>query len=189
MGIIRSSKAHVDLSTETLLQKAQERQEGVLSASGAFAVTTGKRTGRSPKDRFIVKDALTEKTIDWGEINQAVTREVFDALWARTVQYLTDKEIFISHLQVGADPQESLLVEVITETAWHNLFAQNLFIRLGESFAEDEPHWTILSAPTLPTDPQVDGVNSDAALMIHFTERKVDKLTMINSNQILMKRN
>lgn len=115
-------------STETLIQYALAHNEGVLSHNGALTVTTGSRTGRSPKDRFVVKEANTENTVDWGVVNQPVSKEVFDALWDRVEKYLSDKKTFVSNLQVGADDQLCLPVKVITETAWQNLFAQHLFI-------------------------------------------------------------
>lgn len=174
MQEIQSSNVHIDLDSDALLQHALERNEGVLSATGALSVTTGKRTGRSPKDRFIVKDDLSANTVDWGEVNQPTTPETFDALWKRAVAYLNDKEVFISHLRVGADKKDFLPVEVITETAWHNLFAHHLFIEPESSdFAEGKPQWTILSVPNLKTDPKRDGTNSDGAVMIDLSKRKV----------------
>src|SRR4051794_28745374 len=95
-------------STEELLKKAIARNEGQVASNGAFNVSTGKRTGRSPKDRFIVKESSTQNDIDWGKINQPIAEENFDALWQKADQYIQTKEHFISHLQVGADPAYSL---------------------------------------------------------------------------------
>lgn len=173
MRIDQFSNVHLNLDSNTLLQCALQRKEGVLSASGALSVTTGKRTGRSPEDRFIVKDSMTAKTVDWGDINQPISSAVFNALWDRAVDYLSDKEVFISHLQIGADENDFLSVEVITETAWHNLFAQHLFIKPDHNLEENSPEWTILSAPNLTTDPKRDGTNSDGAVMINLSDRKV----------------
>lgn len=173
MSVIQSPTIHADLSSDALLQHALENKEGVLSATGAFSTTTGKRTGRSPKDRFIVKDAMTSDTVDWGEVNQPISPEKFNALWDRTVKYLSDKPAYISHLRVGADEKDFLPVEVITETAWHNLFAHHLFIEPEGDYAEGNPHWTILSAPNMTTDPARDGTSSDGAVMINFIDRKI----------------
>ena len=173
MNVIQSSKVHNDLSTEELLKHALGNKEGVLSASGALSTVTGKRTGRSPKDRFIVKDEITADTVDWGEVNQPISVDAFNALWKRSVNYLSDKSAYISHLRVGADEKDFLPVEVITETAWHNLFAHHLFIKPKGDYADGRPHWTILSTPNLKTDPAKDGTNSDGAVMINFSERKV----------------
>ncbi len=171
---LSSSKNFIDLSTNELIKFAVGRKEGVIAANGALSVTTGKRTGRSPKDKFIVREPNTEKDIDWGPINQALSEERFHALWQRAESYTKEIDLFISNLQVGADSNSYLPVKVITEYAWHNLFARQLFIR-PENFhgKGDKPEWTILSLPGLKTDPQREGVNSDATLVIHLTERKV----------------
>lgn len=171
---ITSNKTYTDLSIAELADMAVQRQEGVLAANKALTVTTGKRTGRSPKDRFIVQDAETLNTVDWGTINQPFPAGSFQNLWQRAEQYLDDKDKFISHLQVGADPVHYLPVTVITEYAWHNLFACQLFIRRPDFHGDgSKPAWTILSAPGLITEPARDGVNSDAALIINLTERKI----------------
>jgi phosphoenolpyruvate carboxykinase (ATP) len=165
--------AHVQLSAEELIDIALKNKEGVLAANNALSVKTGKRTGRSPKDKFIVKDSLTADTVAWGVINQPISSEKFDALWERAAAYLTDKEVFISHLKVGADEKLGLPVTVITEFAWHNLFTKQLFIREQMPDPNNDRTWTILNAATLTTDPTRDGVNSDGTLMVNFTERKV----------------
>lgn len=159
-------------STETLIQYALAHNEGVLSHNGALTVTTGSRTGRSPKDRFVVKEANTENTVDWGVVNQPVSKEVFDALWDRVEKYLSDKKTFVSNLQVGADDQLCLPVKVITETAWQNLFAQHLFIHPTKKH-DDKKSWTLMSAQNFVTEPARDGTNSDATVMINLHERKV----------------
>jgi phosphoenolpyruvate carboxykinase (ATP) len=169
-----SSKIFVDLSIEELINYAIERKEGVIAANGALSVSTGKRTGRSPKDKFIVAESNSEKNIDWDTINQAFSEDRFHALWQRAERYSKEVELFISNLQVGADPIYYLPVKVITEYAWHNLFARQLFIRPDDFYGKvSKSEWTILSLPGLKTDPQRDGVNSDATLVIHLTERKI----------------
>lgn len=173
MSKILSSNVHYDLDTDALLQFALSRKEGVLSTTGAFSVTTGKRTGRSPKDRFIVKDDLTADTVAWGKVNVPIDPAIFDALWERTREYLSDKELFVSHLRVGADERDYLPVEVITETAWHNLFAHHLFIKPDGDYTNGKPVWTVMSAPGLKTDPKRDGTNSDGVVMINLSKRKV----------------
>ena len=169
-----SPRVFVDLSLEELIDYAIERKEGILAANGALSVATGKRTGRSPKDKFIVAEPKSEKNIDWDSVNQALSEDRFHALWQRAERYAKSVSLFISNLQVGADPHHYLPVKVITEYAWHNLFARQLFIRPKDFYGKiSKPEWTILSVPGLKTDPQRDGVNSDATLVIHLTERKV----------------
>ncbi len=162
---------HTDLTLSQLIEYAVKRGEGRIASNGAFTVETGKRTGRSTKDRFIVKDVTTEKTVDWGAINQPCSQLQFEALWDRASAQLKTRDSFVSHLHVGANNEYALPVKVITEYAWHNAFCHCLFIRS----ALKTPHaeWTILSVPSLNTDPARDGVNGDAALILNFTERKI----------------
>jgi phosphoenolpyruvate carboxykinase (ATP) len=170
-----SQKVYINLSASDLVNMALDRKEGVLAANKALNVTTGPRTGRSPKDRFIVKDETTTKTVDWNTINQEISPEKFTALWRRAEDYLQQKECcFVSYLQVGADEKYTLNVKVTTELAWHNLFTRDLFIRPEKPATTDQPgQWSILCAPGFKTDPARDGVNSDAAVILNFTERKI----------------
>ena len=165
---------HVDLTAGDLLDKALQRSEGTLSAKGVLTVHTGKRTGRSPKDRFIVQDKQTQSSVDWGSVNQPIKPAVFERLWAKTEAYLDEQgETFVSHLRVGADPSYFLPVKVRTEWAWHNLFARNMFINPEADYAEGKDSWQILSAPGLITDPKVDGTHGDGTVMIDLYQRRV----------------
>lgn len=168
-------KIYTNLSVEEWVNTALERNEGVLAANGALTVTTGARTGRSPKDRFIVKDHLTASTVDWNAINQPVTSEIFSALWEKVSLYLQQQECaYVSYLKAGAEEAFSITVKVVTELAWHNLFTRNLFIRPEPSITTDQPgQWTILCVPSFQAIPERDGVNSDAAVMLSFSERKI----------------
>lgn len=169
---ITNGKCHTNLSTEELVAIALARKEGVLASNNAFSVTTGVRTGRSPKDRFIVRDDITEKSVDWNTINQPIAPAAFDALWERATDYLSQQDTyFVSDLSVGADPDFALPVKVITELAWQNLFAQNLFIR--SAIHNPAKQWTVLSVPGLSTNPALESVNSDAAVIINFSKRCV----------------
>lgn len=161
-----------NLSAEALIKHAVNRGEGELSTNGALSVTTGNRTGRSPKDRFIVKDSVTEHSIDWGVINQPIDSKKFDELWVRANHYLRDKTVFVSDFRVGASKKYGVPVTVITEYAWHHLFCQNMFIREKNENTQQAP-WTLLSLPELNTDPARDGVNSDVSVLLNFTERKI----------------
>ncbi len=167
---ISTQKAHINLSASQLIDMALARKEGELASNQALVVTTGPRTGRSPKDRFIVKDAVTEKTVDWNTINQSLSPEKFDALWQRATEHLEQKnEFFISDFTVGAEDEFARPVKVISELAWHMLFVHNLFIRTQKN--DPAKQWTILSVPSLKTDPARDGVNSDAAVILNFSKR------------------
>ncbi len=163
---------HINLSTAALVERALAKKEGVLTEKGALKVETGKRTGRSPKDRFIVKDEITENTVDWNERNQPFDSACFQALWQKAQAHLQDKELFVSHLAVGEDKRYQLPVTVITEKAWHALFTRHLFIRTLH--AEYDPQgWLLLNASSLLLAGEKEGVHSEAALIINFTERKI----------------
>ena len=162
-----------DLSPAQLVEQGIARGEGQLADTGAFVVTTGKRTGRSPKDRFIVKDATTADSVDWGAVNQPFDPAKFDALWQRVEQYLAGKDKFVVHVHVGAHEEFYQPVKAHTETAWQSLFARNMFIRPETYNPRNKPEWTIINVPSFVCDPARDGTNSDAVVITHFGQRKV----------------
>jgi phosphoenolpyruvate carboxykinase (ATP) len=169
----RCTTVHLQLSSNELIAMALARNEGIIGNNGALRVSTGKRTARSPHDRFIVRDPGTESTVDWGDINQAISPNAFERLWKKAVTHIQQREAFVSQLQVGACAQHHQQVQVISERAWHNLFAHNLFIEnLSQAFDESKA-WTLLSVPNFKTLPHQDEVNSDAALILNFEKRYV----------------
>src|SRR5579883_3303246 len=169
------SKANINLTIEELVDIALARGEGELASNEALVVKTGARTGRSPKDRFIVRDNATESQVDWNNINQPISPEAFESLWQKSLHYLESLDThFVSYLKVGAHDSLGVPVKVMTELAWHNLFANVLFIRPEKPTVANEPdQWTILSAPGFKTDPARDGVNSDAAVILNFSKPRV----------------
>ena len=162
-----------NLPTSQLIELAIQNREGRLSNNGALVVETGKRTGRSPKDRFIVQEPSTADAIDWGVVNQPFDPDGFEALWNRVNHYLSDKNKFVSDLHVGADPELYIPVRVTTQYAWHNLFARTMFIRTDSYNPRDKQVWQIVSAPEFVCEPERDGSNSDGAVIINFGQRKV----------------
>ncbi len=173
-SISRPATHHIDISSQALLEHALARREGVQAKTGALVVETGSRTGRSPKDRFIVRDETTAHTVDWGQVNQPIDPAVFELLWNKVDHYLQARdERFTSHLQVGADATQGLPVTVVTELAWHNLFAQHLFITPPAEQQSSNPGWVIHSAPGFYADPVIDGTTSEGAVMINFTSRRI----------------
>jgi phosphoenolpyruvate carboxykinase (ATP) len=160
-----------NLSSDELIAQALKQGEGELLSNGAINVTTGKRTGRSPNDRFIVRDHVTEKTVDWNKINQPISPEKFNALWKRAEDYLSTKKKHEGHYAVGAESRYQIRVKVITELAWHLLFCHIMFLREISNTEADE--WTLMNAAKFATDPERDGVNGDAAVILNFSEKKI----------------
>lgn len=152
-----ASAVYENLTTDELVNKAIERKEGVLASTGALAADTGKFTGRSPKDKFLVKDETTENSAWWGTVNQPYSPEKFDALLGKVLNHLQGKEIFARHSMACADARYRLHIQVVTESAYQNLFAKHLFLRPDAAEISSAPtEWLIIAAPTFMADPAVD---------------------------------
>ena len=167
------SKIFENLSVDELISESLQRGEGEIAANGALLVKTGKRTGRSQLDRFIVIDASTKDSVDWGEVNRPFESEAFDKLWSKVETYLESKDSFVSSLHVGEHSEHYVPVNIRTEWAWHNLFGKQMFIRPTEFNPNNKEAWQILSAPEFVCDPEADKTNSDGVVILNFTSRKV----------------
>ena len=161
------------LNNEKLIAHAVKNNEGIIASNGAFATSTGTRTGRSPNDRFIVDEPTTSSLIDWGEINKPFSSEKFDLLWDKVDNYLSNRNRYISHLHVGSHQEHYLPIKVTTETAWHGLFARLIFIVPNEYNPSKKEEWEILSASNYECIPEEDGTNSEACVIINFEKRRV----------------
>ncbi|MCX7993796.1 MAG: phosphoenolpyruvate carboxykinase (ATP) [Fimbriimonadales bacterium] len=163
-----------NLSVASLVEQAIVRGEAQLASNGALVAGTGQYTGRSPKDKFVVRRPEYESLIDWGAVNQPMTPEVFDKLLLRVSAYLANRPLYVQDCFAGADPRYRLCVRVITEQAWHNLFAKQLFIRpTREELDNFRPNFTVLHAPGFKTDPAVDATRSEVVVALDFTRRIV----------------
>jgi phosphoenolpyruvate carboxykinase (ATP) len=168
-----SVTTYTNLSADELIQQALLRNEGKLSHTGALITETGARTGRSPADRFIVDEPSTSDSIDWGSVNRPFDVDKFDALWDRVDEYLSEVDNFVGHYHVGQDSDHYLAVNVRTQTAWHSLFAHNMFIRTNDFNPKGKEAWTIAHAANFECVPERDGTNSEAIVCINFGQRKI----------------
>jgi phosphoenolpyruvate carboxykinase (ATP) len=173
-GIEGPAEVHLNLSAPELVEHSVRRGEGTLASTGALVTTTGDRTGRSPKDRFLVAHGDSKAKIDWGQTNQPFEPEHFDALFDRVRDHLKGRELFVVDGFVGADPKNKIRLRVIAELAWHALFARQLFRRLDpdERF-EGEPDFVLVSAPTFQAVPNRDATNSEAFVGLDLDRKQV----------------
>lgn len=171
--LLAHKQIHTNLSVAELIEKALAHQEGKLTSTGAISATTGKYTGRSPNDKFIVRDETTENVVDWGPVNQPIDEATFDKLLEKVVAYLKEKEeIYLFKGFAGADEKYRLPVQVINEFAWHNLFAHQMFIRPTAKELEDhQAEFTVISAPRFKADPAVDGTRSETFILVSFKKK------------------
>ena len=173
-GINNVGTIYHNLSTPRLYEEAIRRREGRLAHLGPLVVRTGQHTGRSPNDKFIVRDSVSEDKVWWGEVNKEISQEKFDGLYRRMLAYLQGRDLFVQDLYAGAEPAYRLNVRVINETAWHNLFARTMFIRpRHEDLAEFEPGFIVIHAPNFHAIPEIDGTRSEVFVVIDFAKRLV----------------
>ena len=169
LGLAPRHDIHHNLPAPALVEHAIRREEGVLVRSGALATRTGARTGRSPDAKFLVDTPEVHADIWWGDVNRPMPPETFERFRRKVVEYLSDRELYVFDGFAGADPEYRLPVRVVTETAWHNLFAHQLFLRPGRAeLAGHEAEFTILHAPHLEADP-ADGTGSGAFVLLDLS--------------------
>jgi phosphoenolpyruvate carboxykinase (ATP) len=179
LGLGGVAKVHRNVSLPELYEHALRRGEGTLGLDGQLIVATGTHTGRSPKDKFFVREPGSEHQIDWGNTNKAIEPATFDALFTRVTKYLSGKEIFSLDCHVGADPHYQLPVRIITELAWQNVFARDLLIDNADGAESFSPEFTVLDAALFEADPARDGTNSGTFILVNLAR----KLILIGGTQ------
>ncbi len=171
---IKAATIHWNLDNAKLTTQTLKLGQGSLNDQGALCVRTGKFTGRSPKDKFIVRDALTSDTIDWGDINIPTSEEVYDNLYNKMVAFLSEKEVWARNCYAGAHPAYRLNVTVINTTPWANLFCNNLFIQPSvEEQDSFEKEWLILQIPEFEADPEIDGTRQSNFTIVNFSKKVI----------------
>ncbi len=169
---IKKAKVKYQLSPKELHDITLEKGQGVEASSGALAVNTGEFTGRSPLDRFIVKDDVTRDDIWWGDINVPFTPEKFEGLYAKVAEYLSNKEVFVRDCYACADEDYKLNIRVINEYPWSNQFAYNMFLRPTEDELETfSPEWVVVNAPGFKANPELDGTRQHNFAILNFTKK------------------
>jgi phosphoenolpyruvate carboxykinase (ATP) len=163
-----------NLSTAELYEHAVRNDEGTLSAHGSLVVRTGKHTGRSPKDKFLVREPSSEGKIWWGEVNRPISEADYDRLRSRLMQHVADRPIYSQDLYIGAHPDHRRSLRVYTESAWASIFARNLFRRPPlTDLTTFAPNFTIIDVPSFKADPGTEGVRSETAILLHLERMEI----------------
>ncbi len=172
-GIATSGTVYWNLPAARLYEEALSRQEAQLAANGPLVALTGEHTGRSANDKFTVEEASTQDDIWWGEVNRPIEGENFDRIEGKMRAHLADRDLFVFDGYAGADTGYRLRVRIITEYAWHNLFARNMFVHEADPqvLGDFEPDFTVVDAPSLIADPAIDGTRSGTFIVVNFARR------------------
>ena len=176
LGLKNLKTAYWNLTPEELVEHSVKKEMGVLSDSGALVISTGKFTGRSPEDRFIVLDRGTKHKVDWGKVNKPFEGKKFDRLWRKACSYLRKKEVYVRDVRACAseNPDYHMKIRVITEYPWSNQFANNMFIRLGhDELIQIDPEWTVLCAPGFEADPETDGTRQANFAILNVGKKRL----------------
>ncbi len=173
-GIKNLHATYWNFPTALLYEEAVRRREGHLGHLGPLVVRTGSYTGRSPNDKYIVREASSQDKVNWGDVNKPMEAANFERIRHRMLAYLQGKELFVQDCFVGADPRYRLPIRVLTETAWQSLFARNMFIQARPDELQDHrPEFTVLNVPFFQAIPEIDGTRSEVFVVINFAERIV----------------
>ena len=171
--IAEAANVYWNLNTPELYEEVARREEGVLSKYGSLLVDTGECTGRSAKDKFIVREPSSEARVWWGEVNKDFPQDKFNALRDRMMAHTKGRDLFVQDTFVGADPRYQLPIRVITELAWHSLFARTMFIRKDGNTTPHRPEFTVINFPSFLADPERDGTRSKTFILMDFSQKLV----------------
>ena len=175
LGLNNLGRIHHNLATPRLYEEIVRRCEGTISHLGPVTVNTGQYTGRSPDDKFIVRESSSQEDIWWSKVNQPFAEEHFDTVLARLQAYLQGRDLYVQDCRAGTDPQYSLSIRAVTELAWHSLFARNMFLKESDSRRPGafEPDWHVLYAPGCKAVPARDHTRSETFILVHFHRKLI----------------
>ncbi|MEZ5318487.1 MAG: phosphoenolpyruvate carboxykinase (ATP) [Vicinamibacterales bacterium] len=170
VGIEGASHVYWNPSVAALYEEAVRRREAMIAADGPLVCRTGQHTGRSPNDKFIVKEAGSEQHVAWGKVNRPIDAESFDRIHRRMMAHLRGRDLFVQDCWAGADPDFRLPVRVVTERAWHSLFSHHLFIPETDPVkqAAHEPQFTVIDVPSFHANPAAEHTNSEVFILLNF---------------------
>jgi len=174
-GILNPGTVHWNLSVPALYEEAVIRREGLIADGGPLACSTGQHTGRSPNDKFVVREPSSESRIWWGKINQPIDPAQADLLYRDFLGYLEGKDLFVQDCYAGADPEYRLPIRIITQLAWHSLFARTMFLPVPDAAARasHRPEFVVINAPGFRADPNVHGTRSETVIVVNFAKKLV----------------
>jgi phosphoenolpyruvate carboxykinase (ATP) len=173
-GITNTGVVYWNLSTPALYEEVIRRREGVVAHLGPLVVRTGQHTGRSPNDKFIVREPSTVNEVWWGKVNHPLSEHRFEALHARMLAYLQGRDLFVQDRYAGADPAYRLSIRFITEAAWQSIFVRNLFIQPPhEELTTFVPDFTVIALPNFHAKPEIDGTHSDVFIILNFARKLI----------------
>ena len=174
-GIRNVARVYWNLSVPALCEEAVCRREALIAADGPLVCRTGQHTGRSPNDKFIVREPSSEDNVWWSKVNRPIEPQFFDALHRRMLNYVEGRELFVQDCHAGADPRYRLAVRIITEQAWHSLFAKHMFIDVPDVVDRPAhtPDFTVIDLPGLHADPAANGTNSEVFIILNFAQKLV----------------
>ncbi|MGE0567318.1 MAG: phosphoenolpyruvate carboxykinase (ATP) [Bacteroidia bacterium] len=172
LGLNTIKQVHVNLSVKELVDDTLRKKQGVLTSTGAIACDTGKFTGRSPKDKYIVEDDKTKNTVWWGDVNNKISNDYFDQIHAKVKAYLEKQELYIKEAYACSNPNFRISIRVVTEMPWQNLFVHNLFLRpTASELVSFKADWTVLCVPGFSAVPNVDGTRAGNFTILNFSKK------------------